>query len=388
MPTGLLPTLERTRKVTQVRGLLRSAAPALGIYAAVRLTCLLVVTAGAWSVGRHPRSRLGAHWDALWYERVAHSGYDVMTLPDTGGGVSNLAFFPLYPFLERAVVTVLPIGLVNAGLLVAWVSAGLACLGIYAVGARLHDRRVALVLVVLWGVLPNAVVQTMAYSESLLTALAAWSLYAALTRRWLWAAFLALLAGLARPNGIAVAAAVACAAAVELWREPRRRLDPRLWAAPVIAPLGWAAYVGWVGVRTGSALGYFAVQRKWGSRFDFGHYTLDHMKGLALHAEWLFQYGSAIILGAGLLGLLLLILDRPPVVLLVYTVVLVVIACGGTHYFGSRPRFLLPAFPLLLPPALALARARPRTRGVVTGALAALSVAYGAYLVILAPSSP
>lgn len=389
MPAGPTPTLERTRKVVRVRGLLGSVAPALGVYAAVRLTCLLVVVAAAWSVGRHPRSRLGAHWDALWYERVARSGYGVMTLPDKSGVIqTDLAFFPLYPSLERAVTTALPIGMVNAGLLVAWVSAGGACCGMYAIGARLHGRRVGLMLVVLWGVLPHAVVGTMAYSESVLTALAAWSLYAALTRRWVWAAGLALLAGLTRPNGIAVAVAVACAACVELWRRPQCRRSPRVWAAPVIAPLGWLGYVLWAGLRSGSVLGYFTVQRTWGSRFDFGHYTFAFVGRLALHGGKLFQYGAAVTLAAALLGLLLLVRDRPPPVLLVYTVVLVAIAFGGTNYFASRPRFLLPAFPLLLPPACALARARPRTRAVLTGALAAVSVVYGAYLVVLAPSSP
>jgi hypothetical protein len=389
VPAAPTPTAERTRAVTRARGLLSEAAPALGVYAAVRLTCLLAVVATAWSVGRHPRSRLGAHWDALWYERVARSGYGTMVLSDSSGVThTDLAFFPLYPGLERAVATVLPIGLVNAGLLVAWASAGVACYGIHAVGARLYGRRVGLMLVVLWGVLPNAVVQTMAYSESVLTALAAWSLYAVLTRRWLWAAVLALLAGLARPNGIAVAAAVACAAAVELWRSPECRKSSRLWAAPVIAPLGWAGYVGFAGLRSGSALGYFAIQRKWGSRFDFGHYTLAHLRRLAMHNTYLFQYGAAAMVAVALLGLVLLFLDRPPLVLLVYTVVLVLIAVGDTNFFASRPRFLLPAFPLLIPPALALARAGPRTRVVLTGALAGFSVVYGAYIVVLAPSSP
>jgi hypothetical protein len=365
------------------------AAPALGIYAAVRLTCLIVVVICSWTAGRHPRTRLGAHWDALWYARVARGGYGLTLLTDEPGvSYSDLAFFPFYPGLERAVSTVFPIGLVNAGLLVAWASAGVACCGIYAVGAHLHGRRAGLALVVLWGVLPHAIVQTMAYSESVLTAFASWSLYAALTRRWVWSASLALLAGLTRPNGIAVAAAVVCAAGVALWRHPEWRKSPRLWMAPVIAPLGWLGYVGWVGLRSGSPLGYFAVQRRWGSRFDFGHYTLAHMRRLSVRQGWLSHYGAGVVLFVALLLLVLLALDRPPLVLMVYTVALTVIAFGGSGYFASRPRFLLPAFPLLLPPALALSRARLRTGVVLTGGLACFSAAYGAYLVVFAPTAP
>lgn len=59
---------------------------------------------------------------------------------------------------------------------------------------------------------------------------------------------------------------------------------------------------------------------------------------------------SAAVLLAAVTALVLLTMDRPPLPLLLYSFVLLVIAIGGTGYYASRPRFLLPAFPLLLPP--------------------------------------
>jgi hypothetical protein len=67
--------------------------------------------------------------------------------------------------------------------------------------------------------------------------------------------------------------------------------------------------------------------------------------------------------------------------------VLLLVVVGGSGYFASKPRFLLPAFPLLIPPARALvrtARARPWHAVLVVGALAGLSLVYGAYLVVFA----
>ena len=61
------------------------------------------------------------------------------------------------------------------------------------------------------------------------------------------------------------------------------------------------------------------------------------------------------------------------------------ITLGGSGFFESKPRFLLPAFPLLLPLACAAAKARPRAAIVVTAALAGLSFAYGTYLLTLSP---
>ncbi|MFF4021056.1 hypothetical protein [Streptomyces sp. NPDC001843] len=48
--------------------------------------------------------------------------------------------------------------------------------------------------------------------------------------------------------------------------------------------------------------------------------------------------------------------------------------------FPSKPRFLLPAFPLLLPLARHLARSSLRTIAVLLTALAGASVFYGTYL--------
>jgi len=365
-------------------------AAALGLFLAARLLSVAAVALVARATtGRNPFGLLGRSWDSLWYLGIAAHGY--VPTPHLRPGVfSDLAFFPLYPALVRAVHTLTPLGGGEAGLLVSWTAAAVAACGIYAVGARLHGRAVAVALVLLWGLLPHSVVLSMAYTEPVLTAFAAWSLYAVLTGRWLWAGTLAALAGLARPNGIAVAAAVLAAAAYEMGRclRERRGVSHRLWTGAALAPAGWAAYVLWVGHRTGNLLGgYFQVQRLWGSRFDFGEGALKFVRHLLLQGDRLVFPMTMVIVAAAVVLYALLIADRAPLLLLVYSGVLLLIVLGGSGYFESKPRFLLPAFPLLLPLARALARtarARPRHATVVVGALAGLSFGYGAYLVVLA----
>ncbi|MFI6563775.1 hypothetical protein [Streptomyces sp. NPDC050534] len=365
-------------------------AAALGLFLAARLlSAAAVALVARATTGRNPFGLLGRSWDSLWYLGIAAHGY--VPTPHLRPGVfSDLAFFPLYPALVRAVHTLTPLGGGAAGLLVSWTAAAVAACGIYAVGARLHGRAVAVALVLLWGLLPHSVVLSMAYTEPVLTAFAAWSLYAVLTGRWLWAGTLAALAGLARPNGVAVAAAVLAAAAYEMGRclRERRRVSHRLWTGAALAPAGWAAYVLWVGHRTGNLFGgYFQVQRLWGSRFDFGEGALKFVRHLLLQGDRLVFPMTMVIVAAAVVLYALLIADRAPLLLLVYSGVLLLIVLGGSGYFESKPRFLLPAFPLLLPLARALARtarARPRHATVVVGALAGLSFGYGAYLVVLA----
>jgi hypothetical protein len=347
-----------------------------------------VVAVAAWAQGRHPLALLGRSWDSAWYLGIAAHGYGRTLQAGPEVVRSDLAFFPLYPALIRCVTALTPLSGGTAALLVAWAAAAAAAYGIYLVGARLRGRAVATVLVLLWGLLPHSVVLSMAYTEPVLTALAAWSLYAVLTGRWLWAGTLAALAGLARPNGVAVAAAVLAAAAHELWRGRGRKVTHRLWTGAALAPLGWGGYVLWVGLRERDPLGgYFAVQRLWGSRFDFGRGSLGFVKHLLLHGDRFVFPMTMVIVAAAVLLFALLVADRTPVPLLVHSGVLLLIALGGSGFFECKPRFLLPAFPLLLPLAGALvrtARARPWHAALVAGALAGLSFAYGAYLVVVA----
>ncbi|MER6094387.1 hypothetical protein ABT154_00670 [Streptomyces sp. NPDC001728] len=385
--TTVRGTPDRTarRRAPRWRAALRRAAPALGLFAAARLTGLLVLALWARHTGRSPRELLATSWDSGWYAGIAAHGYGRTLHGAHDMILSDLAFFPLYPALVRAVTTVLPVAGGTAGLLLSWLAAGAAAWGVYAVGERLRGRATAVVLVLLWGLLPHSIVLTMAYTEPVMTAFAAWALYALLTRRWLWAASLASLAGLTRPNGIAVAAAVLTAVACELWRT-RGRTGPRVWAAACLAPAGWLAYLLWVGARRGDLLGgYFAVQSGWTSRFDLGKGALLFVREM-LGGPTQFGFAMALLItGAGVLLFALVVCgERLPLPVLAYTAVLVLITVGGSGFFESKPRFLLPAFPLLLPLAGALTKARPRAAIVVIAALAGLSFCYGTYALTLA----
>ncbi|MEV6835866.1 hypothetical protein AB0N17_15315 [Streptomyces sp. NPDC051133] len=388
--TVLAPTVATPQPAPQERtgpSLLRASGVAVGLFLGARLAGVAVLALVVPAGGRHPLALLGRSWDSVWYLAIAAHGYGHDLPSRVPGEHSDLAFFPLYPALVRTVTALVPLGGGAAGLLVSWTAAVVAAAGIHAVGARLHGRATGVALVVLWGLLPHSVVLSMAYTEPLLTAFAAWSLYAVLAGSWLWAGALAALAGLSRPNGFAVAAAVLAAAGAEVWRR-RGRVSHRLWTGAALAPLGWTAYVLWVGRRKGNLLdGYFEVQRQWGSRFDLGRGSWQFVRGLLLNGHRMVFPMALVIVAAGVLLYVLLLLERAPLPLVVHSGVLLLIALGGSGYFESKPRFLLPAFPLLLPLAGALvrtARARPWHATVIVAALAGLSYVYGAYLLVFA----
>ncbi|WP_225822197.1 glycosyltransferase family 39 protein [Streptomyces naphthomycinicus] len=423
--------------------LLRRAVPALLGYAAVRALGLAVLAAWSAARGKSAYTLLTARWDSLWYSRVAELGYGYEVRLPNGDVHSNLAFFPLLPWLERLLHAVAPLSYADAGFVVSLLASLAAATGVYAVAEHVYGSRVGVCAVLLWAVLPVGVVQSMAYSESLFTALAAWSLYAVLTGRWVSAGVLAALAGLTRPVGAAVVAAVWVAAVVSFGRErgaehapgahsherttaptpgasPSSRAPSRTPDAPpasritsaasdasaagassyapgassaayapvwrralamALAPLGAAGYVLWVGHRTGKGpLGYLDVQAGWRNGFDggyaFARFVADKFTSFPSALA-----GLGLIAGVALLIWLYVtgIRRHQPVELLVYTGVVLALALCASSYFGSKPRLLLPAFPVLLPLACALARLRTPRSALVTAGLASAAAVYGAF---------
>jgi hypothetical protein len=364
----------------------RRAAPALLGYAAVR--ALGVLTLALWSAanGKSAHKLLTARWDSLWYTRVADLGYGYeVRLP--GGDVhSNLAFFPLLPWLERLVSALTPLSYADAGLLVSTLASLAAAWGIFAVADHLYGPRVGVCAALVWAVLPVGIVQSMAYSESLFTALAAWSLYAVLTGRWVTAGLLAAFAGLTRPVGAAVVAALWVAAIASFVRDRSARPAHgatvlRRALGMLLAPLGAAGYVLWVGRRTGKGpLGYLDVQAGWRNGFD-GGYAFARFVGDKFTSFPSALAGVGLIAGVALIVWLYVtcIRQSQPPALLVYAGIVIALALCASSYFGSKPRLLLPAFPLLLPLAPALARLRTSRSALILGGAAMASALYGAF---------
>ncbi|WP_329215885.1 hypothetical protein OG352_09135 [Streptomyces sp. NBC_01485] len=399
-----------TRATPPGSATLRRAAPALLGYAAVRALGLLALA--LWSAARDKNAYtlLTARWDALWYTRVAELGYGYEVRLPNGDVHSNLAFFPLLPWLERLLHAATPLPYAGAGLVVSLLASLAAAWGIFAVADHVYGRRAGVCAVLVWAVLPVGIVQSMAYSESLFTALAAWSLYAVLTDRWVIAGTLASLSGLTRPVGLAVVAAVWATGVASFLRDrnasrdPNARRDrnasatvsfartrsatPEPGAPPcrralgmLLAPLGAAGYVLWVGHRIGHGpLGYLDVQAGWRNGFDGGYAFARFVAGKFTSFPSALA-GLGLIVGVALLLWLYVVCvrQRQPLPLLVYGGVVLALALCASSYFGSKPRLLLPAFPLLLPPALALARLRTSRSALVVGCVAVASAVYGAW---------
>ncbi|MCA1224108.1 glycosyltransferase family 39 protein [Streptomyces sp. 8L] len=368
----LVPPAQGAATVLPARGLLAGVL----CYAGVRGLGVLVLAIWSAADGKSAHTLLSARWDSLWYVRVVEHGYGYTLAAPDGRTLSDMAFFPLLPWLEGGVSELTGLGHGDAGLAVSAAASLAAAGGIFATVHVFGGPRVAFFSVVLWAALPVGIVQSMAYSESLFTALAAWALYGTLKERWVLAGALAACAGLTRPIGLAVAAAVLVAAIAKARREG---LGAGAVLGVLLAPSGACAYVLWVGARTGGPFGYLGVQGRWGNGFD-GGLAFAAFVGSLMHGPEVLA-GLALVAGVGLLlhAYALGFRRRYPPAVQAYAGIVLLLALCSSGYFGSKPRLLMPAFTVLVPLAALLARCGRRTAAALSLALVLASALYGAF---------
>jgi hypothetical protein len=368
-----------------VRGL-RAVAAALtpaALYFAVRAVGVAVL--GAMAAGRGiPLVTELRSWDAMWLLSIAHYGYDGVpaALVDAFGrhtADTAYAFFPGYPATIAAVGLLTGGDLVAAALLVTAAAGAATAFGLVRLAELVPggSRRAGLLLVALFAAAPMGVVLSMAYTEALFCALAVWALVGVLRRQWLLAGLCSAAAGLVRPTAGALALAVGLAAVVAV---VGRRDGRRPWLAGVVAASGLLSYLGYVGWRTGAPTGWFDIQRiGWGSQFDAGASLVRFVDRALSTGHELYDLAVLLALIGSLVLLVVAVRMRLPWPLLVYTTAVLITVWCSDGQIHSRVRLLMPAFPLLLPVALGLARRRTTTGVAVVLAAALASAWFGGY---------
>ena len=122
------------------------------------------------------------------------------------------------------------------------------------------------------------------------------------------------------------------------------------------------AYLAFVALSKHRTLGYLDVASDWGNGIDGGHAFFAWL--LQMLSDRSFLLGIALLLGLALLGAAVghTASRGYPLPVFVFTLIAVLISLATSNYFGSRPRYLLPVFTLLLWPSEGLARLREPPR--------------------------
>lgn len=214
-------------------------------------------------------------WDAGHYEWIVRDGYRY-ELPQPGAAPEanqwNIAFFPLYPLLCRALAPW--IGVHGAMMFVAGMAGFAAVVAMYTVASVRVGHVAALWCVALLSCWPTSAFLSFGYPESLALALSLFAIGLADHRHWIAAAIVCGLCAATRPTLVMLAPLLAWVYATRGGKSDRPNW---LAACPYAALCMWGAlaYAGYLTWRFGSPWVYFSnFQAGWlaGRGVDWGNY--------------------------------------------------------------------------------------------------------------------
>ncbi len=307
-------------------------------------------------------------WDSGWYLDIIEHGYyargDLRTVP------SNLGFFPLYPYLVKALTAVVPAAARTPGvtLLAGALLSNALLLGALALlrpwVARLTgDPAVARRTVLYLLLFPTSFFFATFYTESTFLFFMVAALFAAQRRAWGWAGAAGALLTLTRPLGILIAVPLAWQyAQAAQWNFRNVRLNAAWFA---LMPAAFLALCYWQYTLTGDFLATLHHHAAWARGFAWPWTTLLHpFESLLYRYSTPLEQGLTVLFVAGALlalwrlptpslGLYALLLIAPPLFTgqltstarydLVVVPVFVVLAQLGKHPTLDRAITLLAA---------------------------------------------
>lgn len=297
---------------------------------------------------RFPFLDLWGAWDSSWYISIAEVGYRPEPLD---GPFANYAFFPLFPFLARAVGWPFD-NVFIGGLVVANAALLAACFFLYRLVLLDHDVETARRSVKYLFAAPGAFFLSGMLSESLYLALVVACFYFARTRRWWLVGVCGVLLTLSRAPGLLAGLPLAWIYLRQRGFSLRRIRPDVLWLAGL--PAGIGIFM-WVNHEvTGDALAFTHIQATaWGHRLQNPLAAL--WRGMT--ADDIFNRFNAWYM-LGVLAVTIAFLRKLGVAYGAFALLSVLFALAYGPPFSSLLRYSVVIFPLYIALARS-ARSRP-----------------------------
>lgn len=259
-------------------------------------------------------------WDSLHYQAIATTGYTF-----TGEIWPNIAFFPLYPLLMRAISPLIAGNTTIAALLISNLALLIALLLIFDLVARDFDRITAYRSILLLLCFPTAFYLAAGYTESLALMLAVAAVWAMRHQRWWLAGVAGFLLALTRVPGVMIAPVLACTYLQHQRWNWRALLRPQALAI-LLPALGLASFMAYQWQAFGTPFASLLAQQNWNNGMAPPWIIPQKiLRALDISPEWematlqLAVWASFIVLAAAALwrlplayGLTTLLLLLPP----------------------------------------------------------------------------
>ncbi len=284
---------------------------------------------------RHVLLAVWGRWDAVHYLDIATHGYQG----------TDMAFFPLYPFLIRTIGSLAGSHLI-AGLLISNASFFFGLLYLYKLLEHEYDRSVARRAIFYVSIFPTAVFFSAVYTESLFFMLTVASFYYMRAHRWWLAGAIGFFAALTRVEGVLLLVPFLIEWYAQYRSAPKRGL--RDLAAGALVPIGLSVYMAYLWVLRADPLYFSHVQIHWNRHFAppwisvFNAFLkIAHATNGQVVANQSLELAFTFLMIAVLIGGLHML--RPSYIAYMALSVLVPMC---TSSLMSMPRFALVLFPM------------------------------------------
>ena len=221
-------------------------------------------TAQSWDV-----INMHNHWDTYWYLDIIKNGYYLKN----NNTLSDIVFFPLYPFLIKLLGTLLFGNYVLAGWVISMTALLGACAFFYKLLQEFHPDVDPELPIILMLIFPTAFFFNIVYTEALFLFLTITTFYYTFRRNFYLAGIFALLGALTHSNGVFLALPI-------LWEILRINGWKSIFTKKIIpvffAPLGSFLFIFYDYLKFHNLFLFFNIESAWGRSFSINweHFSL------------------------------------------------------------------------------------------------------------------
>jgi Gpi18-like mannosyltransferase len=196
-------------------------------------------------------------FDSAWYNDIIQGGYSYN--PEKQ---SNVAFFPLYPILVKAIASLTSLSVPIAGLLLSNLCLIFALIFVYKISNIYLNKRGSEKVLILMLVFPTSFFYSCFYTESLYLLTTSACFYFFLNKKYFWSGFFGFFASLTRVTGVIIFLAFA----IELlWKYlNKKELPKRESLFLLLIPCGLIAYMVFLAWKFNEPLAFVKIQDMWG----------------------------------------------------------------------------------------------------------------------------
>lgn len=301
--------------------------------------------ARGWHFSQSRLLDMWARWDAGWYLSIIRAGYFIDG--DIQTSQSNIAFFPLYPYLVKLFVLLLPERLRTTEriLIIALLISNLlliaALILLHKLITNFSDRALAQRTILYILLFPTGFFLFCFYTESAFLLLSVAAFCAASKKSWGWACLCGSLLSLTRPLGVLISIPLFLVYLESVEWKPLKIQKNILWF--LLIPLGLLSFLLYAHHLTGDYLAPVHAQKAWQKSFAMPWTTLFRPFGGSLPVTRVEQLLTVIFIVLSILS----IFKLPSISYAVYSLLLILPPLtSGTLI--STSRYYVVIFPVFI----------------------------------------